>query len=139
MRVGPSGSKFTQMSQGFACPQRHLIHGEKKSLAGELGYQPQQNNNSVTACQNNIRVYTIIGTESKLNGVQVMGSTIEAMDAGILTEQIRRTHGPQALEYAAGNARQHLLTAAWKSGALWLRVVNSLKKTPVQGGMDKQI
>jgi hypothetical protein len=114
-------------------PLRHLIHGAKKSLAGELGYQPQQNSTSAVACQYNIRVYTIIGTESKLTGVQIMGGTIEAMDAGVLAEQVKRTHGSEALNYAVGNARQHLLTAAWKSAALWLRVVNSLNstKTPI--------
>jgi len=62
-----------------------------------------------------------------------MGSKIETMDAGILTEQVMQTHGPQALDYAASNAKQHLLTAAWKSGALWLQVVNRLSASKTQG------
>ena len=52
---------------------------------------------------------------------------VDTTDVGTLMEEVKRSHGPQAFEYAANTAKQHLLSAAWKSGALWLKVVNRLR------------
>ncbi len=55
-----------------------------------------------------------------------MNETIEALDARSLADQVQKVHGPKAFDYAVSTAKQHLHTAAWKSGALWLQVVNRL-------------
>lgn len=56
-----------------------------------------------------------------------MDPSNENLDVDALTEEVKRTHGSKAFDYAAGTAKHHLLTAAWKSGALWLKVANRLK------------
>ncbi len=56
-----------------------------------------------------------------------MDHDIDNTDVGTLADEVRRTHGSEAFDYAARTAKHHLLTAAWKSGALWLKVVNRLK------------
>lgn len=68
-----------------------------------------------------------------------MGSKIETMDVGVLAEQVKQTHGSQALNYATTTAKQHLRTAAWKSGALWLQVVNRLNISEMssQSGVNR--
>ncbi len=43
-----------------------------------------------------------------------------------LAEELRRRHGAAAFDIAVETAKQHLGTAAWKSGAMWLQVVNRL-------------
>jgi hypothetical protein len=47
-------------------------------------------------------------------------------DVSALVEEVRRTHGASALDFAAQTARQHLRSAAWKHCAMWLQVVNRL-------------
>lgn len=48
-----------------------------------------------------------------------------------LADEVRRAHGPSALDFAAQTAKQHLRSAAWKNCALWLQVVNRLSaETP---------
>tara|TARA_R110000868_G_scaffold31905_1_gene116529 strand:- start:4448 stop:4630 length:183 start_codon:yes stop_codon:yes gene_type:complete len=55
-----------------------------------------------------------------------MNEKTEALDARSLADQVQQAHGAQAFDYAVNTAKQHLHTAAWKSGALWLQVVNRL-------------
>lgn len=47
-------------------------------------------------------------------------------DVTALADELRRTHGPSALDFAVQNARQYLRSAAWKHCAMWLQVVNRL-------------
>lgn len=47
-------------------------------------------------------------------------------DIGALAEELRRTHGTLALDFAAQTAKHHLRSAAWKHCAMWLQVVNRL-------------
>jgi hypothetical protein len=47
-------------------------------------------------------------------------------DISALADELRRTYGASALDYAAQNAKQYLRSAAWKHCAMWLQVVNRL-------------
>ena len=47
-----------------------------------------------------------------------------------LAEEVRRTHGTEALDYAITCMRGHLGASAWKSCALWLQIVNRLSGAP---------
>ena len=50
-----------------------------------------------------------------------------------LADELRRTHGAAALDIAVATAKQHLSTAAWKSCAMWLQVVNRLNQPAFAG------
>ena len=57
-------------------------------------------------------------------------------DITALADEVRRAHGPSALDFAAQTAKQHLRSAAWKSCAMWLQVVNRLSaETPAATGV----
>ncbi len=43
-----------------------------------------------------------------------------------LADEVRRTHGTQALDYAIACMHSHLGASAWKNCALWLQIVNRL-------------
>lgn len=47
-----------------------------------------------------------------------------------LAEEVRRTHGNDALDYAITCMHAHLGASAWKNTALWLQIVNRLNGTP---------
>ncbi len=47
-------------------------------------------------------------------------------DINALAEELCRTHGTRALDVAIATAKEHLRAAAWKHGAVWLRVANKL-------------
>ncbi len=47
-----------------------------------------------------------------------------------LADELQRTHGGEALDYAIGRMRQHLGASAWKNCALWLQIVNRLNGAP---------
>lgn len=47
-----------------------------------------------------------------------------------LAEEVRRTHGNDALDYAISCMRGHLGASAWKNTALWLQIVNCLNGAP---------
>jgi hypothetical protein len=47
-------------------------------------------------------------------------------DAGAIADALKKEHGADALDFAVRTAKQHLKVAEWKSGALWLQVVNRL-------------
>ena len=49
-------------------------------------------------------------------------------DSDRLADELRRTHGAAALDIAVATAKQRLSTAAWKSFAMWLQVVNRLNQ-----------
>jgi hypothetical protein len=49
-------------------------------------------------------------------------------DINSLADEIRRTHGPSALDFAVETAKQHLQSAAWKNCAVWLQVANRLSR-----------
>ncbi|MBX7199193.1 MAG: hypothetical protein K1X51_07425 [Rhodospirillaceae bacterium] len=47
-----------------------------------------------------------------------------------LADEVRRTHGNAALDYAITCMHQHLGASAWKDCALWLQIVNRLNGAP---------
>ena len=47
-----------------------------------------------------------------------------------LADEVRRTHGNGALDYAITCMRGHLGASAWKNTALWLQIVNRLNGDP---------
>lgn len=47
-----------------------------------------------------------------------------------LADEVRRTHGSAALDYAIACMHEHLGASAWKSCALWLQIVNRLNGAP---------
>ena len=47
-----------------------------------------------------------------------------------LADELRRTHGGDALEYAIGVMHEHIGASAWKNCALWLQIVNRLNGAP---------
>jgi hypothetical protein len=47
-------------------------------------------------------------------------------DVNGLAEELRRTHGAAALDYALTTAKQYMAHSAWKNFAMWLQVVNRL-------------
>jgi len=55
-----------------------------------------------------------------------MNDPLYRADIGGLADELRRTHGPQALDFAVQTVKQHMRTSAWKNCAMWLQVVNRL-------------
>lgn len=55
-----------------------------------------------------------------------MSDPLYRTDVNALAEELRRTQGPSAYEFAVSTAKEHLQAAAWKHCALWLQVVNRL-------------
>ena len=51
-------------------------------------------------------------------------------DIGSVAEELRRTHGANALDVAVSTAKQYMRTSAWKNFAMWLQVVNRLNTAP---------
>ena len=51
-------------------------------------------------------------------------------DINQLADELRRTHGGAALDYAISTMRQHLGASAWKNCAMWLQIVNRLNGAP---------
>lgn len=51
-------------------------------------------------------------------------------DVSILAEELRRTHGVNALDVAVSTAKQYMASSAWKNFAMWLQVVNRLNSAP---------
>ncbi len=47
-------------------------------------------------------------------------------DIDTLADDLRRTHGTHALEFAVQTVKQHVQSSAWKNCAMWLQVVNRL-------------
>jgi hypothetical protein len=52
-------------------------------------------------------------------------------DIGGLVEELRRTHGANALDVAVNTAKQYMASSAWKNFAMWLQVVNRLNSVAV--------
>lgn len=47
-----------------------------------------------------------------------------------LADEVRKTHGAEALDFAIARMHQHLGASAWKNCALWLQIVNRLNGVP---------
>ena len=54
-------------------------------------------------------------------------------DIDSMAAELQRAHGADALEIAVQTAKQHLSSAAWKSCAMWLQVVNRLSQPAFAG------
>jgi hypothetical protein len=62
-----------------------------------------------------------------------MSDPLYRTDVDALAEELRRTHGQSAFDFAVSTAKEHLHAAAWKHCALWLQVVNRLNAPAALG------